>query len=80
MVLSYRLFCLWPKAIYPCIDWVKKKLGISDKVKTLEKRYAELFRGAKNRVDNVFDVGYNDDDTQNAYTTKITLLKDMTMH
>ena len=29
------------------IDWVKKKLGISDEVKTLEKRYAEVFKEAK---------------------------------
>ena len=46
-----------------------KKFGISDEVKTLEKRYAEVFKEAKNRVDNVSDVRYNDD-TQNAYTTK----------
>ena len=67
MVLSYRLFCLWQKAIYPCIDRVKKKLGISDEVKTLEKRYTELFRGAKNRVDNSDTVKYNGDETQYAY-------------
>lgn len=38
-----------------------------DEVKTFEKRYTELFREAKNRVDNSDTVKYNGDETQDSY-------------
>ena len=50
-----------------------KKFGISDEVKTLEKRYAELFREAKNRVDNSDTVEYNRGETQYAYNSPVSI-------